>query len=43
MVERSPAFKRDKRKASVQRQSEPESETRKGSPDTKIFFNTDDK
>jgi len=43
MVERSPAFKRDKRKASVQRQPEIEPETRKGNPDTKIFFNTDDK
>jgi len=43
MVERSPAFKRDKRKAAVQRQPEPEPETRKGKPDTKIFFNTDDK
>jgi len=43
MVESSPAFKRDKRKASVQRQPEIEPETRKGNPDTKIFFNTDDK
>lgn len=43
MIERTPAFKRDKRKNSVQRRPEPEPETRKGTPDTKIFFNTDDK
>lgn len=43
MIERSPAFKRDKRRNAVKAQPEPETETRKSNPDTKIFFNTDDK
>ena len=43
MVERTPAFKRDKRKATVQRKPETEPETKKADPDSQIIFYRDDK